>query len=83
MGSKPKGNRNQNWSKQMVYQGNLKLTLEGEFRNLEALVRALAGRDDRSIANQGVVNTWVGDQVGLELVQIDVKGTIEAKRGGD
>jgi hypothetical protein len=26
------------------------------------------------------VNTWVGHQVGLELVQIDIQSTIEAKR---
>jgi hypothetical protein len=29
------------------------------------------------------VNTGVGDQVGLELVQVNVEGTVEAKRGSD
>ena len=62
---------------------NFELTLEGELRNLEALVGALAGRDDRGVTDQGVVNAWVGDQIGLELVQIDVEGTIETKRRRD
>jgi len=29
------------------------------------------------------VDPWVGDQVGLELGEIDVEGTIEPERGGD
>ena len=29
------------------------------------------------------MDTGVGDQVGLELVQVDVEGTVEAERGGD
>lgn len=44
---------------------------------------ALLGRDDGGIADERVVDTWVRDQVGLELVQIDVEGTIEAQAGGD
>jgi hypothetical protein len=58
-------------------------TLESELMNLEALVGALGRGDDRRVADQGVVNTRVGDQVGLELVQVDVQGTVEAKRRGD
>lgn len=54
-----------------------RLTLERQVVDLEALVRAPVGRDDRRIADQGVVNTRVGDQVGLELVKIDVERTIE------
>lgn len=48
--------------------------------DLEALMRALGSRNDRGVADQGVVDTRVGDQVGLELVEIDVKGTIETER---
>lgn len=51
--------------------------------DLEALVRALVGRDDRGVADQGVVDTRVGDQVGLEFVQIDVECTIESQGGRD
>jgi len=58
-------------------------TLEGEIGCLEALVGALAGRNDRSVADQRVVDTRIRDQVGLELVQIDVKRTVEAQRRGD
>ena len=29
------------------------------------------------------MDPWVGDQVGLELGEIDVEGTIEPERGGD
>lgn len=43
----------------------------------------LAGRNDRSIADQRVVDTRIRDQVGLELVQIDVERTVEAQGRGD
>lgn len=59
------------------------LTLEGQIRNLEALVGALGSRDDGGIADERVVDTGVRDQVGLELVEIDVQGAVEAKRRGD
>jgi hypothetical protein len=58
-------------------------TLEGKVVDLEALVGALAGRDDRGIADERVVDTRVRDQVGLELVEIDVERTVEPKRRGD
>jgi hypothetical protein len=61
----------------------LRLTLKGQLRNLEALVRALLGRNDRSIADKRIVDTGVGDQVGLELVEINVKSTVESKTGCD
>ncbi len=51
--------------------------------DLEALVSALGSRDDGGVADQGVVDTRVRDQVGLELVQVHVKGTVEAERRGD
>lgn len=60
-----------------------KRTLEGQVGGLEALVGALVGRDDRSIADQRVVDTRIRDQIGLELVQIDVKRTVKAQRRGD
>lgn len=58
-------------------------TLESQVGGLEALVGALAGRNDRSIADQRIVDTRIRDQVGLELVQIDVERTVEAQGRGD
>jgi hypothetical protein len=57
--------------------------LEGKVADLEALVRALLGRDDGRVADQRVVNTGVWHQVGLELVQIDIESSVEAQTGGD
>lgn len=51
--------------------------------HLEALVRALGGGNDGRVADQGIVNTRVGNQVGLELVQIDIESTVETQGGGD
>ena len=51
--------------------------------DLEALVSRLGGRNDGGVADERVVNTRVGNQVGLELVQVDVEGTIESERRGD
>lgn len=48
--------------------------------HLEALVSALGSRDDRGIADERVVDARVGHEVGLELVEIDVEGTVEAQR---
>jgi hypothetical protein len=46
-------------------------------------VRALLGRDDRRITDQRIVDARVRDQVGLELVQVDVKRAVEPQTGGD
>ena len=54
-----------------------------DFHDRVGLVGGLGGGDDGSVGNEGEVNTRVGDQVGLELVQIDVEGAIESERGGD
>lgn len=47
------------------------------------LVGGLGSRDDGSVSDQREVNTRVGDQVGLELVKINVEGTIETQGSGD
>lgn len=59
------------------------LTLEGQVVHLETLMRAPVGRDDRSVADQGVVDTRIGDQVGLELVEVDIERAIEPQGRGD
>jgi hypothetical protein len=54
--------------------------LQGQIQGLEALVAALGGADNRRVTDQGVVDSGVRDQVRLELVQIDVQGSIESQR---
>ena len=39
--------------------------------------------DDRSIGDQGEMNPWVGNQVGLELRQVNVERSVEPQRGRD
>lgn len=57
--------------------------MECDVRDTEALVLALGGRNDRGVADKGIVDTRVGDQVGLEFVEVDVQSTIESQRGRD
>jgi hypothetical protein len=46
-------------------------------------VGGLGGRDDGRVGDEREVDTRVGDQVGLELVQIDVERAIETERRGN
>merc|ERR1712080_461119 len=55
----------------------------GDLRNTQGLVVSLLGRDDGSICDEGEVDPRVGHKVGLELVQIDVQGSVKPQRGGD
>jgi hypothetical protein len=55
----------------------------GDLRDRHVLVASLGSRDDGGIGDQGEMDSGVGNQVGLELVQIDVKGTIETKGSSD
>lgn len=59
------------------------LTLEGKVVDFEALMRAPCGRDNRSVADEGVVDTGVGHEVGLELVQVDIERAVESERRRD
>ena len=43
----------------------------------------LGGGDDGGVGGEGEVDTGVGDQVGLELVQVNVKGAIESEGCSD
>ena len=52
----------------------------GDFANGELLVVGLLGGDDWSVRRKHEVDSWVWHQVGLELVDVDVKGTIESER---
>ena len=55
----------------------------GDFTDSQLLMVSLFSRDDWSVGDQGEVDTGVWHQVGLELSQVDVEGTIEAQRGRD
>ena len=55
----------------------------GDLSNGEGLVVSLLGGNDRSVGGNHEVNTWVWHEVGLELGDIDVEGTIETERGGE
>ena len=52
----------------------------GDLSHRQLLVVSLLGRDDWCVGGQREVDTWVGHQVGLELGQIDVEGTVKAQR---
>merc|ERR1712062_355576 len=55
----------------------------GDLRNSELLMVGLLGRDDGSIGDQGEVDPGVGHQVGLELSQVHVQGSVEPQGGSD
>jgi len=54
----------------------------GDLSNGELLVVGLLSGDDWGVGAQHEVDSGVGDQVGLELGDIDVEGTIETEGGG-
>ena len=55
----------------------------GDLLDRVGLVCGLGSRDDRRVGHEREVDTWVWHKVGLELVQVDVQGAIEAQRSGD
>lgn len=60
--------------------------LEARIRHIRdriTLMSRLLGREQRGVCGEGEVNTRERDQVGLELVQIDVEGTAEPERSCD
>lgn len=46
-------------------------------------MRALGSRDNRCVTDKRIVDTRVGHQVRLELVQVDVESTIKSQRRGN
>jgi hypothetical protein len=53
----------------------------GQLGNRQGFVIHFVGTDDWGIRAQQEVNSRVRDQVGLELSDIDVQGTVESQRG--
>merc|ERR1711976_779904 len=62
--------------------GRLKAGI-GDFSHRQLLMVGLLSRDDWGVGGQGEVDTGVGHQVGLELRQIHIQGTIKPQGGGD
>lgn len=58
-------------------------TSVGDLIDRVGLVCGLCGGDDGRVGDEREVDTGVGDQVGLELVQVDVEGAVESERGSD
>ena len=54
----------------------------GDLGDRQLLMVGLLGRDDGSIRGKHEVDTGVRDQVGLELGDINIQGTIEPQGGG-
>jgi hypothetical protein len=46
-------------------------------------VSSLGSRNDGSVGNEREVDTRIGHQIGLEFVQINVEGAIEAERSSN
>ena len=58
----------------------------GDLSDGELLVVSFLGRDDWGIGRKHEMDSWVWHQVGLELSDIDVEGTVESEgssQGGD
>jgi len=55
----------------------------GDLHDRVSLVGSLGGGNDWRIGDEREVDTGVGDQVGLELVQVDVQGAVESERSSD
>lgn len=55
----------------------------GDLHDRVGLVGSLGGANDGRIGDEREMDTGVGDQVGLELVEIDVERSVESERGSD
>ena len=55
----------------------------GDFLHAVGFVLRLAGGGDGRVGHEWEVDAGVGDQVGLEFVEIDVKGAVKAEGGGN
>jgi len=53
--------------------------LQRQILGLETFMRTSSCRDNRSVADERVVNSRVWNQVSLELIQIDIQSTVETE----
>jgi len=65
---------------------HLVVWLEAGVRDLLHAVRLMRGLrcgDDWCVCDEREVDSWVGNQVGLKFVQIDVEGAVESEGGSN
>merc|ERR1719466_526763 len=55
----------------------------GNLCYVEGFVISLLGRDDRGVGDEREVDPWIRNQVGLELVQVDIESSVEPERSSD
>jgi len=55
----------------------------GDLLNRVGLMRSLGSRYNWSVSHEWEMDTWVRNQVGLELIKINVERTIESERSSD
>lgn len=55
----------------------------GDFHDRIGFMGSLRSGNDGSVGDEREVNTGVWHQVGLELVQVNIQGTIETQRGSN
>ena len=55
----------------------------GDFRHRELLMIGSFGGNDGRVSGKGEVDARIRDKIGLEFGQIDIEGTIKAKRCGN
>jgi len=55
----------------------------GDLSDGELLVVSFLGRDDWGVRGKHEMDSWIWDQVGLELGDINVEGTIESEGGSE
>jgi hypothetical protein len=55
----------------------------GDLLDRVGLVGCFSSGDNWSICDEREMNTWVRNQVGLELVEIDIERTVESEGGGN
>lgn len=55
----------------------------GYFLDRVGFMRCLGSRHNWSVGDKGEMDARIWDEIGLELVQINVQRPVESKRGGD
>jgi hypothetical protein len=55
----------------------------GDLLHRIRLMRCLGGGNNWGVSHEREMDSWIGNQVGLEFVEINVEGAVEAKGGGN
>ena len=58
-------------------------TLEGDVLNTVTFMLCFSLGDDWCHGNKGVVDSWVGDKIGLEFSKVNIQRSFETERRGD